>query len=128
VEKISPSISTAFSGRIAGGEHMPRQSETEVLPVPDLETGSRIDEELNPDYHVIMHNDNVTPMDFVVHLLNTLFEHPIHLAVQLMLEVHHTGSAVVATLPLEVAELRCEQVHALARPRGYPLSCSIERA
>jgi ATP-dependent Clp protease adaptor protein ClpS len=107
---------------------MPWRSGPDVLPLPDAEVASRLEEDLNPDYNVILHNDDVTPMDFVVYLLMSIFGHPTPTAVSLMLEVHNTGSAVVATLPMEVAELRRDQVHSLARPRGYPLTCSVERA
>ena len=109
-------------------QHSGPRSGSEVITLPDEAVLPKIEEDLNPDYHVIMHNDEVTPMDFVVYLLTSIFEHSTPTAVKLMLEVHHTGSAVVATLPQEVAELRCEQVHSLARPRGFPLTCSIEKA
>ncbi|MBI3620894.1 MAG: ATP-dependent Clp protease adaptor ClpS [Nitrospirae bacterium] len=49
-------------------------------------------------------------------------------AMRVMLEVHHTGSAVVAVLPMEEAELRQQQVHEAARAAGFPLRCLIEPA
>ena len=81
-----------------------------------------------PPYKVIFLNDDVTTMDFVVHVLITLFKKDSSAAVRLMLEVHHRGSAVVDTLPLEEAELRQHQVHHAARSAGFPLRCVIEPA
>jgi ATP-dependent Clp protease adaptor protein ClpS len=81
-----------------------------------------------PLYKVIFLNDNVTTMDFVVHILITLFKKDPTTAFGLMLEVHHKGSAVVDILPLEEAELRQHQVHDAARHAGFPLRCVIEPA
>jgi ATP-dependent Clp protease adaptor protein ClpS len=81
-----------------------------------------------PPYKVIFLNDDVTTMDFVVHILITLFKKDRTTAVGLMLEVHHHGSAVVEILPLEEAELRQHQVHDAARHAGFPLRCAIEPA
>ena len=81
-----------------------------------------------PLYKVIFLNDNVTTMDFVVHVLITLFKKDRETAIGLMLEVHHRGSAVVDILPLEEAELRQHQVHHAARHAGFPLRCVIEPA
>ena len=67
-------------------------------------------------------------MDFVVHVLITLFKKDSGTAVRLMLEVHHQGSAVVDILPLEEAELRQQQVHHAARSAGFPLRCVLEPA
>ncbi len=107
---------------------MPPPSDLEHLPSPGPGEDVAVLRDLNPDYHVILHNDEVTPMDFVMAILMRVFPHSLEAAARLMLEAHQTGSAVVATLPREVAELRVDQVHNLARPRGYPLTCSIEPA
>ena len=79
-----------------------------------------------PLWRVILHNDDVTTMDFVVHLLVTIFGKGQAEAVRLMLEVHHVGASTVATCPQERAELYVEQVHSLARGRGFPLCASAE--
>jgi ATP-dependent Clp protease adaptor protein ClpS len=81
-----------------------------------------------PPYKVIFLNDDVTTMDFVVHVLITLFRKDSGTAVRLMLEVHHQGSAVVDILPLEEAELRQQQVHHAAHSAGFPLRCVLEPA
>lgn len=83
---------------------------------------------LAPRWKVILHDDPVTTMDFVVDLLRTLFHKPQAEAVRLMYEVHNSGSAIVAITSLERAELYCEQVQSLARPRGFPLAATLEPA
>ena len=89
---------------------------------PDVVTDVRV----SPPWRVILHDDDVTTMDFVVHLLVTLFAKPQPEAVELMLLVHNTGSATVTVCPQERAELYVEQVRSLARARGYPLVASAE--
>ncbi|MDH4182964.1 MAG: ATP-dependent Clp protease adaptor ClpS [Nitrospinota bacterium] len=84
------------------------------------------DERLIPLYWVIMHNDPVTTMDFVVKVLMNIFGHGLGKAQDLMLEIHHTGSSPVALMPLERAEFKVEMVHQSARARGFPLTCTLE--
>lgn len=79
-----------------------------------------------PRYKVWIHNDDVTPMDFVVHVLQRVFALALPRAVKVMLEAHLRGIALVAVLPLEQAEFRVEQAHGLARTRGYPLTFTYE--
>jgi len=81
-----------------------------------------------PPYKVLLLDDPVTTMDFVVQILMTYFEKDHPTAVRLMWEVHTTGCALVAALPLEQAELKQERVHRTARSAGYPLRCAIEPA
>lgn len=98
------------------------------VPAPTLEPVVEEEVEVARPWHVILHDDDVTTMDFVVWLLVTLFARPYDDAVRLMLEVHETGAAAVATCPRERAELYVEQVHSLARAQGYPLAASCEEA
>ena len=79
-----------------------------------------------PLYRVFIHNDGVTPMDFVVHILRTNFQKPEEEAIQIMLKAHHTNIAHVATLPLEQAEFRVDQTHSLARAHKFPLKMTYE--
>ena len=73
---------------------------------------------LSPLYRVLIHNDDVTPMDFVVRVLAEIFRLDWERSVQVMLEAHHTGVAHVATEPLERAEFHVDQARSLARPRS----------
>src|SRR5688572_18675042 len=95
---------------------------------PVRKTDVEEDVEKAPPWRVVLHNDDVTTMDFVVWLLVTLFAKPQEEAVALMLEVHRTGAATVTVCPQERAELYVEQVQSLARGRGYPLAASAEPA
>ena len=77
-------------------------------------------------HRVLIHNDDVTPMDFVVRVLRSIFSLAEARAVEVMWEAHHTGVAHVVTEPLEKAEFHVEQARSLSRGRGWPLSFSIE--
>ena len=97
---------------------------TEYLP--STQTGTRT--RTLPQYKVILLNDPVTTFDFVTELLINIFRKPASEARALTLEVHERGSALITVTSLERAELYVEQVRSLARPRGYPLSATIEPA
>ena len=88
------------------------------------ETSAR--DKLVPQYWVIMHNDPVTTMDFVVSILMRVLGHDIKTAVNLMLSIHHGGMERVALMPLERAEFKVEAIHTSARAHGFPLTCTIE--
>jgi ATP-dependent Clp protease adaptor protein ClpS len=92
------------------------------------ETDESIHTETLPPYKVIFLNDDVTTMDFVVYVLIAVFKKDTTTAIELMLETHNTGAAIVDVLPLEEAELRQQQTHQAARAAGYPLRCIIEPA
>jgi ATP-dependent Clp protease adaptor protein ClpS len=83
-------------------------------------------EELERPYRVIIQNDDVTPMDFVVLVLLTIFELEIERAMSVMLDAHNNGRALVRTLPLEDAQQRVYSAQSLAREAGYPLSFYLE--
>jgi ATP-dependent Clp protease adaptor protein ClpS len=87
-----------------------------------------------PPYHVVLANDDDHSMDFVVGVLRQVLGAPLERALQLMLEAHTTGRAVIWTGPKEVAELKAEQVHTFHEVRERdqrdlgPLSCTVEPA
>ena len=95
-------------------------------PALDSQTLSREETRLSPMWRVLVHNDDATPMDFVVHVLQELFKLPFLRAARIMLEAHRGGVAHVVTEPLERAEFHVEQARSLARGRGWPLTFSIE--
>jgi ATP-dependent Clp protease adaptor protein ClpS len=97
-----------------------------ILPELSEETLSEIEEIL--PYKVILLNDHVTTMEFVVRILIQIFGKDLDTAQALMWQVHTQGTAHVATLSKEQAELKQEQVHAAARAEGFPLRCVIEPA
>ncbi|HET9224021.1 MAG TPA: ATP-dependent Clp protease adaptor ClpS [Roseiflexaceae bacterium] len=83
-------------------------------------------EELERPYRVIIQNDDVTPMEFVVLVLLTIFELEFERAMSVMLDAHTKGRALVRTLPLEDAQQRVYSAQSLARDAGYPLSFYLE--
>lgn len=82
--------------------------------------------ELEPLYRVIIHNDDVTPMDFVVYILERIFFVTGPDAVNIMLTAHYKGNAYVQTLPKNEAQARVNKAHFAAGLEGYPLHFSIE--
>ena len=82
--------------------------------------------EEEPLYRVIIHNDDVTPMDFVVHVLQRIFLLGHAESYDVMLQAHFTGLAYVQTLPKSEAERRINRAHFAAGLEGYPLHFSME--
>ena len=78
-------------------------------------------------YKVILHNDDYTPMDFVVKTLQKFFHKNSDEATQIMLLVHHTGMAVCGAFTREIAETKVQQVTDYARTHGHPLKCTMEK-
>lgn len=91
-----------------------------------VEAESEIKERLAPLYRVIIHNDDTTPMDFVVEILVGEFDRDMKQAVKIMWEAHTTGAALVMTCGEEEAARRVDRARSLARTRKYPLTFSIE--
>jgi ATP-dependent Clp protease adaptor protein ClpS len=94
------------------------------VAVPDAAVDART--RLAPRWKVLLHDDPTTTFDFVIWLLVTLFRKEPLEAVRLTTEVHETGQALITVTSRERAELYLEQVCSLARPRGYPLTASME--
>jgi ATP-dependent Clp protease adaptor protein ClpS len=94
---------------------------------PDIEIIEEAETELEPLYRVIIHNDDVTPMDFVVHVLTSIFVLSQPGAMDVMLVAHYTGAAYVQTLPKTEAEKRINKAHFAAGLEGYPLHFSMEK-
>jgi ATP-dependent Clp protease adaptor protein ClpS len=79
-------------------------------------------------YQVVMHNDDFTPMEFVVMVLQQHFRHDLEAATQIMLKIHHEGRAVCGVFSQDVAATKLEMVMAAARRAGHPLQCTMEVA
>ena len=94
----------------------------------ELENETKTNTRLCPMYKVIMHNDDVTTMEFVVMILMAIFNKQPNDAVEIMYEVHNNGQALAGVYALEHAELKVEQTHSMARAQKFPLTCSIEPA
>ncbi|SMG28611.1 ATP-dependent Clp protease adapter protein ClpS [Paracoccus sp. J56] len=80
-----------------------------------------------PMYKVLLLNDDFTPMEFVVHVLERLFNMSHAQAIEIMLTVHRKGVAVVGVFSHEIAETKVAQVMELARRQQHPLQCTMEK-
>ena len=78
-------------------------------------------------YKVLMLNDDYTPMEFVVHVLERFFQKSRDEATRIMLHVHKRGVGVCGVYTYEVAETKVTQVMDLARQNQHPLQCTIEK-
>lgn len=78
-------------------------------------------------YKVLLLNDDYTPMEFVVYVLERFFNIDHGRAVDIMLTVHTKGMAVVGVYPFEVAETKVTQVMDCARSNQHPLQCTMEK-
>jgi len=79
-----------------------------------------------PMFQVVMYNDDYTPMEFVVEVLQTFFTLTRERATQIMLKVHTEGRGVCGIFPKDVASTKVEQVTAYARQHQHPLQCAME--
>lgn len=79
-------------------------------------------------YKVILLNDDYTPMEFVVHVLEKFFMLPREKAVQIMLHVHTRGIGICGVFSREIAESKVAQVNDFSRDNEHPLQCTMERA
>ena len=92
-----------------------------------LATKTRAKTQRPPLYKVLMLNDDYTPMEFVVYVLERIFGITNQQAVDIMLTVHNKGIAVVGVFSHEIAETKVGQVMELARRNQHPLQCTMEK-
>lgn len=81
-----------------------------------------------PLYKVVLLNDDYTPMEFVVHVLEYFFHMGREKATQVMLHVHTRGKGVCGVYSADIAETKVNQVNRYAREHQHPLLCSMEEA
>ncbi len=79
-------------------------------------------------YNVLLMNDDYTPMEFVVMVLEKVFNKKSDEATQIMLHVHKNGIGVCGTFTYEVAESKCKAVLDLAKKNEHPLQCTMEKS
>src|SRR5438094_10638726 len=94
--------------------------------LPVAESNEKTEEP--PLFKVLLHNDDYTTMEFVVFVLESVFNMPEEQAIQVMLNVHITGVGVAGIYTFEVAEMKVEKTIAMAREQEYPLLATMERA
>jgi ATP-dependent Clp protease adaptor protein ClpS len=98
----------------------PAQTNPQIQPAPVPET------DLEPLYRVIIHNDDVTPMDFVIHILERIFFVSGPAAMNIMYTAHYSGAAYVQSLPKSEAQARIGRAHFAAGLESYPLRFTME--
>ena len=79
-----------------------------------------------PLYQVVMFNDDYTPMEFVVHVLESFFAMDREKATRVMLKVHQEGKAVCGVFTRDIAETKAAQVNEYSKQNEHPLLCEIE--
>lgn len=99
---------------------------------PDIDGGSDVLEETDIElekpklYKVILHNDDFTTMEFVVFVLQYVFNRNDAEAFTIMLKVHNEGIGIAGIYPYEIANMKANKAMNLAKAREYPLLCSVE--
>ena len=103
---------------------------TERMSTPGEKVQERIRvQKKEPElYKVVLLNDDYTTMEFVVHVLESVFEKSPAEAFQIMMHVHTNGRGIAGVYPWEVAETKVETVSGLAREAGFPLKAITEPA
>ena len=106
-----------------------RRTDTERNPNFDLAVEEAKPEIKEPPlYRVVLLNDDYTPMEFVVNILESIFGMERTRATQVMLEVHTKGKGVCGVYNFEIAETKVAQVKGLAQQHQHPLLCTMEES
>ena len=100
--------------KIGNIEHVEERVESELMP-PSM-------------YKVVLNNDDYTPMDFVIEVLQVFFRKNEQEATDIMLTIHHQGKGICGIFPFGLAETKVIQVNQFARQNQHPLLCSLEKA
>ena len=100
------------------------QSQYDEAPVAEAEEKT----EEPPLFQVLLHNDDYTTMEFVVWILESIFNMPEDQAFQVMLNVHVKGVGVAGVYTYEIAEMKVAKTTALAQEHEFPLLCTMEKA
>ena len=90
------------------------------------ETESKAKLERPPLYRVLLHNDDFTTMEFVVFILQTIFNQPPSEAVRIMINVHRQGIGLAGVYTYEVAQMKVDKVTSIAQANEFPLLCTME--
>lgn len=101
---------------------------SQVNTIEDVKIDEKIKRTLKEPskYHVIFMNDNVTPIEWVIEILETIFKYSRSAAEDITLRIHNEGSAVVGTYSYEIAEQKSLETVTLSRNNGFPLQVRVE--
>ena len=95
---------------------------------PDIIEADKVKEKPPSLYKVLLNNDDYTPMEFVVEVLQRFFSMDLEKATHLMLLVHYEGKAICGVFSAEVAEMKVTQLTMYAKEHQHPLLCTMEKA
>jgi ATP-dependent Clp protease adaptor protein ClpS len=98
------------------------------LDLQELTKTPKTEIEPPPKYKVVLNNDDYTPMDFVIEVLERFFSMNLDKATQVMLTIHYHGKGICGVFSAEVAETKTMQVNQYARENEHPLLCTMEKA
>ena len=104
-------------------------SNMETATVEEIKIDEKIERKIDEPgkFNVIFLNDNITPMEWVIEVLQKIFHHSIETAKNLTLIVHEKGSAVVGTYSYEIAEQKAIEANSASREHGFPLAVRVEQ-
>lgn len=118
---------TTTTARATGQKSQPTGHNHGEAGVETLVAVPRTRLEPPPFYKVVLLNDDYTPMDFVVKVLESVFNKDNNEAVRIMLEVHNKGAGLCGVFTRDVAETKIDQTQYLARQHEHPLQCVMEK-
>ena len=138
-DRLGPQMKRDLLAMRAGEKLRPAWMVAQARDTDEPEIGEEHDiglvaEEAEPElkrpmmYKVMLLNDDYTPMEFVVHILEAFFGMNREKATQIMLVVHTEGAAVVGIFPRDIAETKSEQVNRYAQENSHPLMSTVELA
>ena len=99
-----------------------------AMPESDVQESEQVKLQPPSLYKVMLNNDDYTPMEFVVDVLQRFFSMDIEKATQLMLTVHYEGKAICGIYSAEIAEMKVAQVMMYSKEHEHPLLCTMEKA
>ena len=98
------------------------------MPKTEIQIDEKIKQKVQEPkrFKVILLNDDTTPMDFVMGILETIFKHTQETSKEITVEIHNTGSGVAGIYSFEIAEVKAVESTQLARSNGFPLQIKME--
>jgi ATP-dependent Clp protease adaptor protein ClpS len=123
--KLDPSAANAFFRPLMGNDE--NRSNNPSGPATSVITKVKPKTKRPNLYRVLILNDDYTPMEFVVHVLEKFFQKDAEAATKIMLHVHHHGIGECGVFTYEIAETKVTQVMDFARKNQHPLQCVMEK-
>lgn len=98
------------------------------MPTTEIQINEQIKQKVQEPkrFKVILLNDDTTPMDFVMGILETIFKHTQETSKEITVEIHNTGSGVAGIYSFEIAEVKAVEATQLSRSNGFPLQIKME--